>query len=118
MGSAVRTWLRTINDLLHDLAAGAWPGTVFALWMVRRGVASALGAQAASDLARTWTWILTVMVVALVVQVATGGARLFYWKAPVAADLVQTKGRIAGAKHAVFALVFVVAAVAAFMVLQ
>ena len=58
------------------------------------------------------------MLVALVVQVATGGVRLFYWKAPVAPDLVQRKGRIAGAKHAVFAIVFVSAAVTAFMVLQ
>lgn len=117
MGS-VKTWLRATNDILHDLAAGAWPGTVFALWMVRRAATTTLGAQAASDLARTWTWILTVMFVALVVQVATGGARLFYWRGPIAADLVQTKGRIAGAKHAVFVAVFVGAAVAAFMVLQ
>jgi putative copper export protein len=118
MGSGIKTWLRAMNDILHDLAAGAWPGTVFGLWMVRRGAVAALGAQAASDLARGWTWILTVMLVALVVQVATGGARLFYWKGPVASDLVQSKGRIAGAKHAVFVLVFIGAAITAFAVLQ
>jgi hypothetical protein len=110
MGSGIKTWLRAMNDILHDLAAGAWPGTVFGLWMVRRGAVAALGAQAASDLARGWTWILTVMLVALVVQVATGGARLFYLKAPA--------GRVAGAKHAVFVLVFIGAAITAFAVLQ
>lgn len=117
MGS-VKTWLRAINDILHDLAAGAWPGAVVGVRMVRRGLTAAIGAQAASDAARSWTWILTIMLVALVVQVATGGARLFYWKAPVATEQVQTKGRVAAAKHVVFVAVFVVAAVYAFALLQ
>jgi putative copper export protein len=118
MGTAFKTWLRAINDKLHDLAAGAWPGAVFALWMVRRGAVAALGAQPASDLARTWSWVLTVMLVALVVQVATGGARLFYWKVPIAPELVQSKGRVAAAKHVVFVLAFVGAAIVAFSLLQ
>jgi putative copper export protein len=118
MGAAVKTWSRAINDILHDLAAGVWPGAVFALWMVRRTATSALGSQAMSSaLARSWTWILAVMLAALVVQVATGGARLFYWKAPVDPSQVRKKGRVAGAKHAVFVLIFVIAAVEAFALL-
>jgi SNF family Na+-dependent transporter len=69
-------------------------------------------------MARSWTWVLTVMLVALVVQVATGGARLLYWKSPVAVDQVRKRGRIAGAKHAVFVLVFVFAAITAFSIPQ
>ena len=114
----VKTWLKAINDIVHDLAAGVLPGAVLALWVVRGHLASVVGAQAASDMARSWTWILTIMLAALVVQVATGGARLLYWKAPLAPEKVQAKARIAGAKHAVFVLVFVGAAVAAFMLLQ
>jgi hypothetical protein len=115
----LKTWLRAINDMLHGLAAGAFPGAVMALWIVRNTATPVLGSQAmASLLARSWTWVLTIMLVALVVQVATGGARLFYWKVPVAADQVQKKGRVAGAKHAVFVLVFVGAAIAAFMLLS
>ena len=114
----VTTWSRAFNDVLHDLAAGMWPGAVLALWMARHAADASLGAQAASDMVRSWTWILTIMLVALVVQVATGGVRLFYWKQPISPELIQARGRVAAAKHAVFVLVFLGAAVFAFMLLQ
>lgn len=111
-------WLRGANDVLHDYAAGVWPGAVAALWFVRRGATDVLTADQLSAMVRGWTWILWVLLLGLLVQVATGMARIYYRNAMTRTDALTLRGRIALAKHAVFVTVFVASAVAAFSVLQ
>ena len=109
-----RTWLRVVNDLLHDMAAGLAPGSVLALWLVRNGAAATVDPTTLAEMTRTWSWIVLVLLVALVVIVATGAVRTYYWSATIRPEDAKSRGRAALIKHAVFAVVFVYAAVVAF----
>lgn len=118
MGLSNRLWFRVVNDLLHDVAAGVSPGAVLALWLVRAGAKETLPPDMFATTMRTWSWILLILFVGLVVSVVTGSVRLNYRNLNVSADAVQAKGRAALAKHAVFTVLFVGSAVAAFSILQ
>jgi putative copper export protein len=118
MGLSNRLWFRVVNDLLHDVAAGVSPGAVLALWLVRAGAKEALPSEMFATTMRTWSWILLILFAALVVSVVTGSVRLNYRTLGVSPDALEAKGRAALAKHAVFAVVFVASAVAAFSILQ
>lgn len=118
MGLSMKVWLRALNDLVHDLAAGVWPGAVFALWMVSNGARTVVSPGEYATLTRSWTWILAVLLVAVVLQIATGAVRLTHWSSALHPEHVSARGRVALAKHAVFITLFVGAAVAAFSILQ
>ncbi len=113
-----RLWFRVIVDLLHDLAAGAWPGAVVALWMIRNGARTTLAPDVFATVARTWSSVLLILLWALVVQVATGVIRLNYWSLAISPDAVKSRSRAAQIKHVFFALVYTAATVAAFTLLQ
>lgn len=78
MGLTKMVWFRVVNDLVHDIAAGMWPGMVVALWIVRRGALPVLDAEAVTTLASTWTWVLLAALVAATGQVVSGTVRLGY----------------------------------------
>ena len=111
-------WFRVTNDVVHDLAAGMWPGLVLGMWLVRRGAAQILGAEAVGQLARTWTWVLGVAVAVAAVQIATGAARLSYRYHGIPEEVRTERGKIALAKHAVFVTAAVGALWMAFTTLQ
>ena len=108
-----RLWVRVVNDILHDLSAGAWPGAVAAAWLVRSGARGALSAAAFADLQQAWSAVFLIMAVALAVLVVTGIVRLRYRSLGIPPDLLAARTRAALIKHAVFVTVFLLAIVAA-----
>ena len=118
MGLTRMPWFRIVNDLLHDVAAGVGPGAALALWLVRNGATATLDPVALAGMTRSWSWIVLVLFVALVVLVVTGAVRLSYWNATIVPDAATSRGRAALVKHAVFVAVFVYATVVAFGAIQ
>ena len=111
-------WFRVANDLLHDLTAGVVPGVVLALWMVRNGAKTALAPEATATLITSWSWIVFVIFLAIVVLVVTGAVRISYRTRNIREDAMHAQGLSAMIKHAVFVAVFVYATVVAFGILQ
>jgi putative copper export protein len=112
------TGARVTNDVLHDLAAGAWPGAVAALWIVRSGSTSALRPEALALALKSWSGLFAVLVVALAVLIATGAGRLSYRGLGVRPAVLASRARTALIKHGVFVTVLVAATVWAFMLLK
>jgi hypothetical protein len=103
-------YYRAVVDVLHDLAAGAFPGAVAAAYLISR--AGERMALDTGNIALTLPAAWSVLAIALVVLVATGLMRLRYWKTNVRAGFLETKSQMAVAKHAVFVFVQLGAAVA------
>jgi hypothetical protein len=100
------------------MSAGFAPGAVLALSMVRSGAKATVDPAVLSNMAQSWTWVLLILFVALVVLVVTGSIRLSYRTMGIEPAALPAKGRVALAKHAVFFAVYLYTAVMAFMVLQ
>jgi putative copper export protein len=113
-----RVWFRVIIDLVHDISGPAWIGGVYVLWMVRNAARAVLTPDAFTTVQATWSWILLALLIAIVIQVATGLTRAGYWSAHLDPEKADAKRRTAWVKHAVFGLLFIVAAVEAFVILQ
>lgn len=111
-------WFRVLNDLLHDLTAGFFPGAVFALWLARRAAAGTLSAQTLTPLVASWSWVVLLLFIAALILVVTGAVRLNYRTRNTREDALSAQGRAATIKHVVFVAVFVYAAVMAFVVVQ
>lgn len=98
-------WLRTANDIAHDLSAGAWPGAAFAVWLVRSRADASLPAGTLTPSLPAWSAVFVVMVLALATLVVTGLMRVSYQGTGGS----KTRLRTALAKHTVFTVVFVLA---------
>jgi hypothetical protein len=100
-----KTGVRIVNDFVHDVAFGLWPGTVLAIWTVRGltgsapGTAVQLHAQVLSA-----SWVLGVSLVALVV---TGTARLNYYELNLRSGTLPAKHRMVVIKHVAFTALLV-----------
>ena len=113
-----RTTVRVVNDFLHDIAAGVGPGAVLALWVVSNGAKATVDPVVLAGMTRSWSWIVLVLFVQLVVLVVTGIVRLSYHYLGVSEDAVKAKGRMALIKHGLFVLLFVAVVVEAFALLN
>ena len=113
-----RVWFRVVNDFLHDMAAGLGPGAVLALRIVSDHARATLAPEVFADLVRSWSWVVLVLFLALVVLLITGAVRLNYRTLGVRDDALAAKGRMALIKHAAFVLLFVAAVVEAFILLN
>jgi len=111
-------WFRVAVDALHSLAAGVGTGAVLSLWLVRGGARTVLDPLAFAGLTRSWTWILLILLLSLVVLVVTGAIRLGHLTAGVEPEAVNAKVRAALVKHLLFMSIFIGSAVAAFTLLQ
>jgi hypothetical protein len=107
-----------VNDLLHDLTAGVVPGAVLALWYVRNGAKATLTPIDLATLVSSWSWIVALILVALVVFVVTGSIRISYRTRNVKDSALVAQGRSALIKHAFFVAIFVFASAMAFMLIQ
>lgn len=118
MGLTKMVWFRVVNDLVHDIAAGMWPGMVVALWIVRRGALPVLDAEAVTTLASTWTWVLLAALAAATGQVVSGIVRLGYHYDGVPDEAMSSRGRSALWKHGAFVVLFVASLWGSIAVLQ
>ena len=118
MGVTDRLSFRIANDLVHDVTAGVVPGTVLALWLVRAGAKGTIAPAELSTLVSSWSWIVLLIFVAVVIFVVTGSIRISYRTRNIRPEALKAQGRSALIKHAVFVLVFVYATVVGFMVIQ
>lgn len=118
MGLTDRSSFRLVNDLVHDVTAGIVPGAVLSLWLVRNGAKASLGPAVLSTLVGSWSWIVLVVFVAMVVFIVTGSVRLAYRSHHVSLHAIKAQGRSALIKHAVFVVLFVFATLMAFIVIQ
>jgi ABC-type tungstate transport system substrate-binding protein len=106
--------LKVANDIVHDLAAGSWPGAALALWIARRAADVSLPADQLQALLRGWSSILLIAVVSAVLLVVTGLVRARYRRLLQSTAVTSSRMPVVLAKHAVFVLVFVSATVVAF----
>jgi hypothetical protein len=109
--------LKVANDILHDLAAGAWPGAAVALWIARRAADATLPREQMSDLLRGWSPVLLVALASAELLVVTGLIRARYRRLLQSAAVTSARMPVVLAKHGVFIAVFVAATVLAFQAL-
>jgi len=101
-------WPRLINDFLHDLAAGFFPGAVAGAWLIK-SVAPQGGVTFLAQQAVGGVWML--LVVGLMVSVGTGIWRLRYHLDPVKPELAKARNDAAFIKHIAFIVVLTLAGV-------
>ena len=118
MQQLTNPWIRIPNDIVHDLAAGAWPGTAVALWLVRSRAERALPPGTFAESAPALSAVFVVMLGALALLVLTGILRINYRTHGISPTMVKTRNRTVLIKHAVFAVVFIFATVLAIASLQ
>lgn len=118
MESASKHWSHAAIEVVHDLAAGTWPGAASALWLVRRRAEQDLPADELASAMAPWTSALLVMVAALAVLVLTGILRAAYAKLGFTRPAMKARTGLVLIKHAVFVLVFIAATVVAIGSLQ
>ena len=118
MGLLRNVWFRAVIDLVHDLAAGAWPGAVLAMWIVRTAADKTLTPGEVSTMVTGWTGTLGIMFWALGLIVATGIVRLNYRGLDMPPELLKSRTTGAWIKHVVFATTFITATVVGFGLLQ
>jgi hypothetical protein len=112
-------WVRAALDILHDLAAGAWPGAVAALALARAGAERyALGPEQTARMLDAWSGIWPILFLSLATLAATGGARLHYRALGIRPDGLPVRTRAALIKHAAFAVTILGVTVAAFILLR
>jgi hypothetical protein len=111
-------WLRATIDSVHSLSAGLAPGSALALWMIRGGAEANLTAAQFEELTRTWTPVLLVPLIALLLLVVSGMARLGHHNLNIEPSAVAARGRATAAKHALFVVVFCAAVIWMFMLVQ
>jgi hypothetical protein len=101
--------VRVPNDLLHDIAAGLFPGAVIAAWIVR-GAIDALDPGRGAIVTRASGGLWMLMLLGLAVSTATGVLRLRYWQLNVRSGFLETKKQMAATKHIVFVFVLLLSA--------
>lgn len=106
-------WVRIVVDVLHDLAAGAWPGATAALWLARNRAAE-LGSDVLESTVEAWAPVAWVMLGSLAVLIATGFMRIDYLGAGMPEELRSARSRTAAYKHVAFVAVFIASTVFAF----
>lgn len=109
--------VRLVVDVLHDLAAGAWPGATAALWLARNRAAE-LGPDVLVSTVEAWSPVAWVMIVSLATLVATGFMRIDYLGAGMPEELRSARSRTAAYKHVAFVAVFIASTVVAFGLLD
>lgn len=96
---------RILNDFVHDVAAGMYPGLALTAWLVRSSAASSgTSIATVTEIGGTLTLL---MVLTAVVSITTGLIRLRYWKLNIRAGFLETKGQMAAMKHGLFVLVLI-----------
>ena len=100
--------VRIVNDLLHDTAAGAWPGAVLMLWTARGLIATGDPISLRVKLL-SGSWILGA---ALALLLVTGALRLNYYELNLRSGTLQAKHRMVVVKHVAFTALLVGSSVA------
>lgn len=118
MGLLSKLWFRIANDIVHDLAAGTWPGAAIALWLVRDRADRVLPPDTAALSLRAWSAAFLVMFGALATSIVTGIVRARYRTYGLTTPIIRSRTRAALIKHAVFVMVLILATVLAVMSLQ
>ena len=109
--------MRTANAVVHDLAAGLWPGAVLALWIAHAGAADFAPAGTTAPIRVAWSGIYAILFLELAIQVVTGLIRLRHRGLGVSTEALAAKNSVAQAKHVAFAAVLLAATVGAVVLL-
>lgn len=113
MGLSSRNVVHAVTDIVHDVAAGIFPGAVIGAWLYERALGAA-SVGAGDPTAEATGPLLVLLLADLIVLVATGLVRLNHWQLNVRSGFLQTKAQMAVLKHIVFVVVLVLSAVALF----
>lgn len=108
-------WFRIVIEVLHDLAAGAWPGAVLAFWLARDRVIG-LDPEALDATVSAWSSVFWIMGVSALLLLVTGLVRASY-RIGTPSAVLEARTRTPLIKHAVFVSVFVYATVVAIRLL-
>jgi putative copper export protein len=111
-------YVRATNDIVHDLAAGLWPGAVLALAVMRGGLAGTARPDRLPVVLEAWYGVFWLAALAVAALVFTGAVRLRYRTMGIEPSSLPGRGRAATYKHVVFVSVFVLALAAAVVMLR
>jgi hypothetical protein len=118
MGGRAGLWVRALNDSVHVLSSGVTPSAALTVWLIRQGALSVLAPGVFPELVRTWPVLLAIPFFALVLLLATGFVRLGYRTVDCVPEALVAKARAATVKHVVFVTLYVISAVALFVLIQ
>lgn len=99
------TYVRIVNNFLHDMATGTWAGCLAVLLVLSDRLAG-MPAEAAAALGDAMVLVFWILVGALVVVGATGGIRLAYWRQQTAPEDMAAKRRSLIVKHVAFLVIY------------
>lgn len=105
MGVLNSVYVRTANDVVHDIGASVAMAFPIASAIVRRAGLDAPAESAELAFSRIALTLIAVAAAALVVIVATGGVRIRYASLGIRSNYVPVRARAALIKHAVFVTV-------------
>ena len=103
-------YFRAAAELIHGISAGMFPGAVWAAWMIRQGFIAA-PPSALLMLERATVNLFVILIVALVLQAATGVFRLHYYQLNIRQGFLETKRQMVLIKHLGFVTVLVLCVV-------
>ena len=116
MGFTSNVYIRSAVEVLHDIAAGAFPGAVLAAWMIR-GRVDAMSPDAGAVVGKASLSLWLILMGALFVVGVTGPIRLSYWRLNARAGSLEAKKRRVLIKHTAFVLLWIGAVALAVTVL-
>jgi hypothetical protein len=99
--------LVVVNNFVHDLFTGLWASSILVIYLLDRkthSVEGSLISPALHDVMRTFFW-LGIASIALIL--ATGGARLLYYRTEVIGGDREIKRTLLIVKHVLFMFVFI-----------
>lgn len=96
-----------VNNFVHDLSTGLWASTILVIYLLdgkTRSVEGLLISPALHDVMRTFFWL---GIAAIAIILATGGARLLYYRTESIGGDREIKRNLLIVKHVFFTFFFV-----------
>ncbi len=105
--SAFLKALVVVNNFVHDLSTGLWVSSIVVIYLLdmkTRTPEGLLVSPALHDVMRTFFWL---GIASIAVILATGSARLLYYRTESAGDDREIKKNLLIVKHVLFTFVFI-----------
>jgi len=99
--------LVVVNNFVHDLSTGLWVSSIVVIYLLdmkTRSLVGLLVSPALHDVMKTFFWL---GIASIVVILATGSARLLYYRTESAGEDGQIKKSLLIVKHVLFTFVFI-----------
>lgn len=102
------TWMRLINNWLHDVGTGLWAACVLVIWVLQdqKDSIPEAGPPVYAALFQAQWMIFGLLIAALVVIAVTGAIRLLYWRRETLPEELSSKRPALIGKHVAFLVIY------------